>query len=99
MEDVQFQPPEPAEPAEPVDPGYMLAYRERDIFDEDGSQLYSVSQLVRGLGTSIQEDPRVPAHSLEVEEALKPEGFCWVSKMDAYTKGQDGEQEDLCLSS
>ena len=91
--------PEPAEPAEPEDPGYMLACGERDIFDEGASSLYSVSQLVRDLGTPTQEDPGVPAHSLEVEEALKPEGFCWVSEMDAYTEGQDGRQEDPCLPS
>ena len=89
VEEVQFQLPEPAEPA---DPGYMLAFGERDIFDEDGSQLYTVSQLVVDLGTPTQEDPGVPAHSPEVEEALKPvHTECWASKMDA---GMDGSTSD-----
>ena len=48
MEEVQFQPPEPAEPA---DPGCMLACGERDIFDEDAPQLYTVSQLMADLNS------------------------------------------------
>ena len=98
LEEVQVL-PEPAEPAEPEDPGYMLACGERDIFDEDASLLYTASQLVRDLSTPTQEDPGVPAQSLEVEEIPKPEGFCWVSKMDAYTEEQDNGQVDPCLPS
>ena len=97
LEEVQVQPPESAEP---VDLGYILACGERDIFDEGGSSLYSVSQLVRDLSTPTQEDPGVPAHSPEVEEALKPLNIeCWASKMDAYMEGHDLGQNDPCFPS
>ena len=105
LEEVQVLPPEPAEPAEPEDLGYMLACGERDIFDEGASSLYSVSQLVRDLGTPTQEDPGVPAHSPEVEEALKPVPIeDWVSEsvkgsIDTRMEGQDNRQQDLSLSS
>ena len=42
VEEVQFQPQKPAEPAEAADPGCMLVCGERDIFDEDAPQLYTV---------------------------------------------------------
>merc|ERR1711867_384543 len=94
VEEVQFQPPEPVEPAELVDSGYMLACGERDIFDENVT--YTVSQLMADLNTPTQEDPGVPAHSSEVEEALKPVSIeCWASEseqdstMDASMEGQD----------
>ena len=74
----------------------MLACGERDIFDEDASQLYTVSQLVADLNSPAQEDPEVSAHSPEVEEALKPVPIkCWASEseqdstMDAGMDGQD----------
>ena len=51
VDEVEFQLPEPAEPAEPVDLGYMLACGERDIFDEDASQLFTPSKLVAALDT------------------------------------------------
>ena len=103
--EVQFQPPEPAEPAESGDPGCMLACGERDIFDEDVPQLYTVSQLMADLNTQTHEDPRVPAHSPEVEEALKLVPIeDWVSEsekgsMDTRMEGQDVRQEDPSLSS
>ena len=106
VEEVLLQPPEPAEPAEPVDSGCMLACGERDIFDEDASQLYTVSQLVEDLNSQAQEDLKVPAHSPEVEEALKPVPIkCWASEseedstMNADMEGQDVGQEDPCLPS
>ena len=52
-----------------------------------------------------QEDPRVPAHSPEVEEALKPVPIeCWKSEsekdsMDTCMEGQNNGKEDLSLSS
>ena len=79
LEEVQYQ---------PADPGYMLACGDRDIFDEEVT--YTVSQLMADLKAPTQEDPEVPAHSLEVEEALKPVHIeCWVSMMDAGMEGQD----------
>ena len=73
VDEVQFQLPEPAEPAEPMDPGCMLACGDRDIFDEDVPDLYTVSQLMADLNSSpTQEDPEVPARSPRMEEALQP---------------------------
>ena len=97
MEEVQFQLPEPAEPAEPVDPGCMLACGERDIFDEDVPQLYTPSQLVAELNTPTQEDPEVPAHSPEVEEALKPVPIeDWASKsMDTGMEARMSDKRTL----
>ena len=57
------------------------------------------------LNVSTQEDPRVPAWSPEVEEALKPVAImCWASEseqdsaMDPKTEGQDMGLEDPSLS-
>ena len=63
LEEVEFQPPEPAEPAEPAYQGSMLACGDRDIFDEDVPDLYTVSQLMADLNTPTQMDPEVPALS------------------------------------
>ena len=57
------------------------------------------------LNAPTQEDPGVPAHSPEVEEALKPIPIkCWASEsekdsMDTRMEGQDIRQEDPCLPS
>ena len=104
LEEVQVL-QEPADSAEPEeDPDYLLAYGDRDIFDEDASSLYTVSQLLRELSSPTQEDPGAPAHSQVVVEILKdipkPENFDWVAEMDAHnTEEQDNGQMDPCLPS
>ena len=82
----------------------MLACGERDIFDEDAPQLYTVSQLMADLNSPTQEDPGVPAHSPEVEEALKPVPLDWVTEseqnapLDPSMEEQEvGQQPEPCL--
>ena len=81
----------------------MLACSERDIFNEEVT--YTISQLMADLNAPTQEDPGVPAHSPEVEEALKLVFIdYWASEsekdsIDTRMEGQDDGQEDPSLSS
>ena len=85
----------------------MLAYGDRDIFDEDAPDLYTISQFVADLNSSpTQEDPEVPACSPRTEEALQPVHIGdWSSEceqnapLDAGLEGQEVGKEDPCLPS
>ena len=75
------------EEVQPADPGHKLACSDNDIFAEDD---ITDSKLKRVINVPTQEDPGVPAHSPDMEEALKPLNIeCWASKMDACMEGQD----------
>ena len=96
--------PEPAEPE--ADLGSMLACGDRDIYDEDAppASLYTLSQLVADVNVPTQEDPGVPPHAPEVEEALQPTNISdWSSEVDQNVpldtglEEQDVGQVDPCL--
>ena len=56
-----------------MDPDHMLACGEREVFEED---ILTDSQLVAALNVPIQDDPAVPARSLEVEALPNLWIFC-----------------------
>ena len=85
---------------QPEDPGHMLACGGRDLFEED---ILPVSQLVAAVNTPTQEDPAVPARSLEVEAILQPLDIpCWAAMESdpclPSMEEQEQGQEDPSLS-
>ena len=78
LEEDEDQPQLPAEPpAEQEEQGLFVCV-DKDIFEQDDpppvpasqTSLYGMSQLIRDVNISTQEDPEVPPHSPRTEAAL-----------------------------